>query len=331
MYYLDDKDSLKKDDDKIKVIVAIIVCFILFISSIGLFFSSYKQYKEREKNNIEDKKDIISVYDENKKDQDEKDGAKGNEIDSNKENIENKINAEEKTDIKEINDGELNFEEIKIKRTVKKFLDSVRSRNKEEACKYSENNECGIIDKVNKQLNTQDDSIVQYNMFFEKMMNFDYAVEKVNYSGNEAEAVVYIETYNFTIKVLEARLNVTDSQVAASFSKGNLDDSDKKKIAKTEVEKILDEMDRKLKIPVKLSLISDNGAWKIKSESIDNGLENAIMKNLYDSIQAYFDFYTALNNNEINVLSLDSFINYLASKGIYYEEDGETSPFEHFT
>lgn len=327
MNNLYDKDNLKKDDDKVKVILAVIVCFILFISSLGLFFYSYNQYKE--KYNIEDSEDKTSnfVYDENINSQDKKDRVKDNETDSHKENIENKINAEEKTDINEINDGELNFEEVKVKRTVKKFLDSVRSRNKEEACKYSENNECGIIDKVDKQLNPQDNSIVQYNMFFEKMMDFNYVVENVNCSGDEAEALVYIETYNFTTKVLEARLNVTDNQVASSFGKGHLDDSDKKKIAKAEVKEVLDNMDRKLRIPVKVSLVLVNGEWKIKSESIDNGIENAVMKNLYDSIQAYYDFYVALNNNEVSVLSIDSFVDYLASKGIYYEENGETSPF----
>ncbi len=325
-----ENNDYRQNHDKRSVIAAIIVCVLLFIAAIGLFTYSYYGFKEKRINNVEESKDKYmsdSVLEEN-----EESELKDTEKDDNytgKENIENKKKEAVKTEIHEVDDSQLNEQEFNVKNTVKSFLNAVKSRNLEEACKYSDNDECSIVDIVNKQLNTFDDSIVQYNMFFEKMMDYDYVVQNINVTGNEAEATVYIETYNFTTTILDARLKITDEQVAYSFGNSPLSDEDKKSIAQGEVKIILDNMDRKLKIPITISLVLQEGMWKIKSESIDNELKNAIMKNLYDSIQAYNDFYVALNNKKINELSIDSFIKYLASKGVYYDEEGELSPFDN--
>lgn len=329
----ENKNDFRQKDEKGLVIAAVIACLVLFAGAIGLFMYSYYGFKEKRADSVEENKKnsmTNSVAEQSEENENELEETENDDNDVYEENnSEKKNNATVKTEIKEVDDNQLNEEELKAKNTIINFLNAVKNRNLEEACKYSDNNECSIIDIVNKQLNTQDDSIVQYNMFFEKMMDYDYVIQNINAEGNEAEATVYIETYNFTTTVLDARLHVTDQQVAYSFGNSPLSDEDKKSIAQGEVKIILDDMDRKLKIPVTITLVSQDGMWKIKSESIDNELKNAVMKNLYDSIQAYYDFYLAINNKEINELSVDSFIKYLASKGVYYDEDGELSPFDN--
>lgn len=335
MKNLDDKNYFVQNDDKGKVIVAIVVAIALFVVAIGIFFCSYANSKEKLTNSSEGNKYNTvnnSVYEENKEDDEDKNDVK--EAESNDSNI-SENNAEKETDSKtnftitEAEDDKSSEKKEKVKNTLENFLNAVRDINSEEACNYAQNNKCDIIDIVDKQLNTQDDSIVQYNMFFKKMMDYDYEIESIRSTGDKAEGLVYIKTYNFTTKVLEARLNVSDKQATSLFGGPSLSESDKKKIAQDEVGKVLNNMDRKLKIPVIISLNIEDGEWKIKPESIDNGLKAAILKNLFDSIESYNDFYVALNNKEIDVISVQSFIDYLESKGIHYEEDGELSPFDN--
>lgn len=225
-----------------------------------------------------------------------------------------------------IDDSMLTEEQIEIKNTVSDFLDAVRAMDFKEAYKYTEDNECSL-DFVADYLKKEDTSIVQYNAFFEKMMDYGYTISSVENNGDEASVNIVIKTYNFTTAVIDARLHISDAQIAYSFN-NDADDKKKKEIAQKEVKQILNSMERKLKIPVEVKLVKGRDGWKITKESIDDGIKIAVSKNLFDSADAYMDFYKKLNDGEINEISVDSFIKYLESRGIHYDENSETSPFD---
>lgn len=225
-----------------------------------------------------------------------------------------------------IDNSMLTEEQIEIKNTAAVFLDAVRAMDFKEAYKYTEDNECSL-DFVADYLKKEDTSIVQYNAFFEKMMDYGYIITSVDNDGDEASVNIVIKTYNFTTAVIDARLNISDAQIAYSFEH-DTDDNKKKEIAQKEVKKILDPMERKLKIPVEVKLVKDGDGWKITKESVDDGIKMAVSKNLFDSADAYMDFYKKLKDGEINELSVDSFIKYLESRGIHYDENSEISPFD---
>lgn len=240
-------------------------------------------------------------------------------------NTANKTAIHEEND--SIDDSKLSEEQIEIKHTVVGFLDSMRNMNFNKAYKYTEDDECNF-DFVADFLKKKDTSIVQYSAFFEKMMDYDYTINSVENNGDEASVDLVIKTYNFTTAVIDARLNISDAQAAYSFKNDSVNDKKKKEIAREEVNKILSPMERKLRIPVKVKLIKGKDGWKITRESIDNGLYDAVSKNMLDSADAYTDFYKKLSEGEIDVLSMDSFIKYLESRGIHYDENSQTSPFD---
>lgn len=290
------RDSFKKRDDRGIVLAAIIVSILLCITAVILFFHAF-YYKDNNKSYV--KNSESTVYDETE------------------------VNYES------IKYEELTSEELEIKDTAVHFLDAVRKMDFDESYKYTEDNECSM-DFISDEIKKEDTSIVQYNTFFKKMMDYDYTINKVVNNGDKATVKVVIKTYNFTTAVMDARLHISDAQIAYSFKNKNVSDRKKKEIAQEELEKILNGMDRKLKIPVEVELIKSKDGWKITSDSIDNKIKPAVMKNLYDSIDAYCEFYKALNNNQIKngEISLDSFIKYLEGRGIHYDENSDKSPFK---
>lgn len=286
-------DFEKKKDGKGRVIAALIVSIILIIAAGAIFINVFNRGKRGDT--------IIGI--------------------SNISQLDGKTG-----DI--IADMNLTEDEEEAKDAVSGFLSAVRNLDFDEAYKYSQNGECSM-DFIVDQLKEEDKSIVQYNTFFKKMMDYSYEIDSIKAEGEKASAHIVIDTYNFTVKVVEARLSISDAQAAYSFENGDASDKKKKEIADDKLHKILDPMERKLKIPLEIELVKEDGQWKITTESIDDKIKIAVMKNLYDSIDSYTGFYEALNEGKINEISMDSFISYLEDNGVHYDEDSENSPFDN--
>lgn len=286
---LNSDDLIKKKDDKKAVITVLMTAFLLLVTAVGLFVYAFTKDDHKNTGNK------TAIYE----------------------------------DCDSIDDSELSEEQIEIKNTVVDFLDTMRNMNFDEAYKYTDDDESSF-DFVANLLKKEDTSIVQYSVLLEKMMDYDYTINSVENNGDEATVNLVIKTYNFTTTVIDARLSISDAQAAYSLKNGSgsVNDKKKKEIAREEINEILSPMERKLRIPVKVKLVKDKGSWKITRESIDNGLYDAVCKNMLDSVDAYIDFYKKLNEGKINEVSIDSFMKYLEKRGIHYDENSQTSPFD---
>lgn len=216
--------------------------------------------------------------------------------------------------------------DLEPKVIVKNYLDNVQVLNILEASKYTVGNTVNFK-QIKQQINTKDTSIAHYNEFFKKMMNYNYEVSNVDINENTASVQIILKTYNFTTAIMDARLHVTDSQLASKFSGNSSDEDTKEKIAQEELAKILDPMERKLEIPVKLTLTKTEDGWRIDNDCIEKDLTYAIAGNVYNSISYYSEYYKDpfQYDGSISMASYDTF---LKSKGIIYDENSKTSPFE---
>lgn len=312
-------------NNRYKVIVLLMAAFVIICTLAGLTVYAVKTYSK--KNSKEVSKYIDNKTDNIKNSND--DASKGSDTE-NSNNISSDYNNNEDEkqsngDYKEVINEEFENEQQEV---VKHFLDSVREMDFKNAYGYTENNKCSL-DKIAEVLKQEDTSIVRYHYFFYKMMDYSYYIGDTKVNGNEATVDININTYNFTTTVLDARLHITDAQLASGFSSKSIDEEKKNEIAQKELDELFKDKKRTLSIPVEVKLIKKDNQWKIKEDSVENGINKAIMKNLEDSANAYTDYYQEIHDKNISELSVDSFINYLKSKGINYDPNSQSSPFDN--
>lgn len=210
--------------------------------------------------------------------------------------------------------------DLEPKVIVTSYLTNLRNLDISKASRYTVDNVSGF-EKIKQQIDSQDTSKVHYNEFFKKMMDFDYSVDDVEINGDKATAQIKLKTYNFITEVMNARLNISDATSANHISGGKKSDEE---IAQKELGKIFSEMQRKLEKQVKLTLTKTDDGWRIDNTCINDELYEDITSNLINSINYYNEFY----KNPGDTISMKSYCKFLESKGINYDENSKTSPFE---
>lgn len=213
--------------------------------------------------------------------------------------------------------------DLQPKAIVSAYLKDLKKLDVDKAAKYTIDNTSGF-ENVKETINSEDKSTAHYNTFYKKMMDYDYKIEDTEINGDKASVKITLETYNFTISVMDARLHITDMTLANKFSGNN---ESEEVTAQKELAKILDPMKRKLEIPVTITLTKTGDGWRIDNDSIKTSLAPAIESNLNNSIQSYIDYYQEKNKPD-GTISLSSFKKYLESKGITYDENSTQSPFD---